>query len=1309
MMQSTNFFCVSMMSIKERISRHLSELRACLSWGNRDLKDDIMKAEGNVQSSNANIDYGTITRPFEVGYATNNDSIRIIANKCFTDIFDHSSNQSCPSRKCVRTMIGAIGEMNGVVHESLGLACCGTIKSAMVSYAGNMFLHGELLSRLMTTVIGLYETATSDSYEKKLRELIGSIIDIVFSRYHTEMPIPALDGYAEIAAFCAKRIVEDAKMIIEFGESYGRVNVRDVDVVVVVQALVKGITQRTYREETENRCVCTVIDILSRESAFFDSASFVGLIRTDIHVVLLELTLQMRNKLRKPTARLILLCWKRFASIYLQGLNDVLVHGLIPALTSQYHEAVHHALCLFSSLVNESQFLVDAFVNYDCDNSGFFQNIFEQTVTLVVKNSYPGQPSVELQKASLSALVNVVESLWKYYTQFDVVGAPKPEEAQSFVDAKKAKDAMDNALHVFKRSPRKGLTFFVEQGIVENTPEAFAEYMYRTPALDAAGIGEIIGGPRPLDVQILKCFVGLFDFKGKTFEMAFRQFLSKFQIPGEAQMIDRVMEQFGVKFYSDNPGLFSCADTVYVLAYSTLMLHTDAHHPRVTRRMTLEEFVANNARMDQGKDLPFEVLENLYHGITSKKIFTAPSAMPTSTLLSHQQQKDMYEQHCQETLSAARTRLTTDAETKQFRQVHAPTLVGLMFNMIWRGVMAALTMSFEETDEPEMIDLCIKGFEYCTHIASHCFIEDALDTMVDSFAKFTRLRIHTTDLKPKNVKCTSALVACAISDRNYLKGAWRIVLGEISALDKLRSTLEMKNDLAIAEALFETTASLDRDSILDFVQAMTDISEIELQEESPRFFMLMEFAVVASWNMERPMFIWKDIWTVIGGFLVRAGRSTNERVSATCIDIIRQLSSKFLSKEEIKEFHFQLHFLQPFIDIYDGQRSVSTKNLILWCIGRIIVELAPVLHSGWDAIFQIVTFTALDDPALKKKGFKMIDTVITDFMKCALPFQLHVMSVLASFVSTRDNPSLACAALVRYSVLADAIGDDEDNVWEGLLVMIGKGCQHPTTSVRVCAEEVLLSVLANHGCVKKRFSEGTWRFFLSTILRRLFIPPKHEDETAYYKHRITLFEVIHNDIFFAYETCFDDMFDSIFANMCFCQRSRNQDFAAVALRYTLKFLRLRTIDIPQHIEVIVDGMREAATAPHPMVTIVEIFQLLVSSCGDAAPKLEDLLKPLTTCSDTAVAHTAGQLYFKLVVGRGEFNACAQYLYEAVTNYGTRGRDWDVYIASLLNEVASADPALYKLCASRIAGNIAKLIECDSLTVREALVVFLTRE
>jgi Sec7-like guanine-nucleotide exchange factor len=102
----------------------------------------------------------------------------------------------------------------------------------------------------------------------------------------------------------------------------------------------------------------------------------------------------------------------------------------------------------------------------------------------------------------------------------------------------------------------------------------------------------LIGSANHIDV--LRQFVGLFDFRNVGFGQAFRAFLHKFQTPGEVHMIDRVMEQFGTKYYIANPTrVFPCVDPVYVLSFATLMLHTDAYHPLVKKRTTLEQFLQN--------------------------------------------------------------------------------------------------------------------------------------------------------------------------------------------------------------------------------------------------------------------------------------------------------------------------------------------------------------------------------------------------------------------------------------------------------------------------------------------------------------------------------------------------------------------------------------------------------------------------------------------------------------------------------------------------------------------------------------------
>ena len=68
--------------------------------------------------------------------------------------------------------------------------------------------------------------------------------------------------------------------------------------------------------------------------------------------------------------------------------------------------------------------------------------------------------------------------------------------------------------------------------------------------------------------------------------VACRKFLEGFRLPGEAWMIDRLMEKFAAHYVSCNPDAFKSADVAYVLAYSVIMLNTDAHNPQVKVKMS---------------------------------------------------------------------------------------------------------------------------------------------------------------------------------------------------------------------------------------------------------------------------------------------------------------------------------------------------------------------------------------------------------------------------------------------------------------------------------------------------------------------------------------------------------------------------------------------------------------------------------------------------------------------------------------------------------------------------------------------------
>lgn len=95
--------------------------------------------------------------------------------------------------------------------------------------------------------------------------------------------------------------------------------------------------------------------------------------------------------------------------------------------------------------------------------------------------------------------------------------------------------------------------------------------------------------------------------------------IKNIRLPGEAQQIDRVLQKFASRYYecNRNDGVYATEDTVYILSFSVMLLNTDLHNRnlRPQEKMTMEGFVRNNRGINEGKDLPRDLLVSLYHSI----------------------------------------------------------------------------------------------------------------------------------------------------------------------------------------------------------------------------------------------------------------------------------------------------------------------------------------------------------------------------------------------------------------------------------------------------------------------------------------------------------------------------------------------------------------------------------------------------------------------------------------------------------------------------------------------------------------------
>jgi hypothetical protein len=162
-----------------------------------------------------------------------------------------------------------------------------------------------------------------------------------------------------------------------------------------------------------------------------------------------------------------------------------------------------------------------------------------------------------------------------------------------------------------------------EFGLVGADPRSQAKFLLETPGLDKVQIGILLGQPEPEYRSVLHAFTESIDFAGLGFIEALRHFLMHFHLPGEAQQIDRILQAFGRAFHLENPFFLRSSEECFVLAYSAVVLNTDAHHPRIRQRMSSTDFVATVRGVPGGAEIQNEIILRLYDSIKREKLSLA--------------------------------------------------------------------------------------------------------------------------------------------------------------------------------------------------------------------------------------------------------------------------------------------------------------------------------------------------------------------------------------------------------------------------------------------------------------------------------------------------------------------------------------------------------------------------------------------------------------------------------------------------------------------------------------------------------------
>ncbi|KAJ1914583.1 GDP/GTP exchange factor for ARF [Mycoemilia scoparia] len=308
-----------------------------------------------------------------------------------------------------------------------------------------------------------------------------------------------------------------------------------------------------------------------------------------------------------------------------RGVRGKIAHGHVRRLLL---EGFHHLL------TSDESFLLDLWVNYDCDQQ--HGNLCSFLIKFIAHNSIP----IVIDEESSAAPDTEFESEYEAYQDIllyhlghmvkrskdkpikDGLSSSVPS-ISSLLESKNHKDDMMRAATWFNKKPKEGIAYLQKIGYLplEHNHEMMAKlakFLKQTPTLDKALVGEYLA--KPSNTEILQVYMTTFDFENKRLDEAMRMILGTFRLPGESQQIERIMEHFSSAYFDSGPESIATKDAAFVLAFAVIMLNTDLHSPQVKSRMKLNDFCRNLRGVNDGSNFSLDFMESVYEAIRQREI-----------------------------------------------------------------------------------------------------------------------------------------------------------------------------------------------------------------------------------------------------------------------------------------------------------------------------------------------------------------------------------------------------------------------------------------------------------------------------------------------------------------------------------------------------------------------------------------------------------------------------------------------------------------------------------------------------------------
>ncbi|RHY32231.1 hypothetical protein DYB32_002736 [Aphanomyces invadans] len=709
------------------------------------------------------------------------------------------------------------------------------------------------------------------------------------------------------------------------------------------------------------------------------------------------------------------------------GEMEIFITNIFLRILDSENSTFEHKMLVLEVLnhiCDDQLILSEIFLNYDCDWDSM--DLFKRIVNALAKIAKAKQ------RDSIHASAPAARQLKMQQNEAALVLKGRPHGTVDTHAARVGLECMTSTVHSLKKAANfvsitdqgkpsptgivkfnvkatDGIKFCTANNLVENTPRKVAEYLHEYNAR-----------------------------------------LDKFQVCGTGSMgcdrwwwCRRTIAELGAV----DP------KSVGIVAKTWLQ---DLHNPSIPdeKKMTKEGFLRNNRGINNGEDLAAEYLGGIFDRIKSTPISLKEEqklkrdSSTVSGAVLDKQRKDAYSREREAMVRAVAASseafFKRRSPSSRLPMLHpdkspaASSSAGLfhvvsgsaehvkpMFEIVWAPLLAVCSVIFESSDHPVAIQYCLDGFKHAIHLSARYdsivlksrygdgeagvgarslsipFTSNRLqmlserDAYVSVLANFTAVQHSATrPIGTKQIEAIKTLIAIAVKEGNFLGDAWTLSEDQLVAMEAQNAQrIADQIDGLASDRVFSNSRYLTDASVQEFVQQLCIVSLSECQGpcEQCQSFMLSIARVTVGLTGSGMTVRMAAVATALP-------RVFSLQKLVEVADMNMHVRSRFLEKDELRDFNFQRLFLTPFEIIMGNAVSVEIRELVLRylttraarsstffvcsCVHNMIMSRVDSIKSGWKTIWGVLrvaaeTFDVSEhDTRVVLMGFALAKTIV---------------------------------------------------------------------------------------------------------------------------------------------------------------------------------------------------------------------------------------------------------------------------------------------------------------------------------------------